>query len=280
MNGIFISGTVGFVFCCFGALSLIFYPRLFVSRRFLIQFLACAALFGANLHHFGYDIRGYPERAFIRGNVGFYHVLSLYVINSGRTDPYLKPGDDEDTGQKNPDEFHKHLRARNRYFLDKFGEEFNDIREHRHDERWPKLLLDWPWMMKKDPELMKEFAQDQFRTLKESLWYSFEIILPFGDYNVNTKSPKRGVYFIPLMLVLMLPHLIGLARRTPIGAPALPSRLQLLFLLSCMATLIPLIVLNPISLYFPPLIPPYLMGVALLTAFFISGARKLFPSSR
>lgn len=279
MNGIFVSGTVGFVFFCFGALSFIFYPRVFVSRRFLIQFLSCAALFGVNLYHCNFDIRDYPQEAFIRGNVGFYHNLAHLIINTGRSAPYFKPGDDEPK-ENNPDEFHRQQKAKDRYFLDKYGEKFADIRVRRHDERWPKLFLDWPWMMKKDPELMKEHTQEIFRALKESLWYSFEIILPFGDYNINTLSPKRGMYVVPLMFVLLLPHLIGLARRKPIDAPAWPSRLQLLFLLSCLATLIPLTLVKPLIIYFPPLIPSYLMLVALLTVFFISGVRKLFPSSR
>jgi hypothetical protein len=281
MNGIFISGAMGFVFVSFGALSLIFYPRFIISRRFLIQFLACAALFGANLHHLGYDIREYPEIAYVRGSAGLYHQLSLLIVSSGRYVPYLKPGEDDHSQnhvgeyrshQERADEYYSHLKAVDRYYLDKFGEKEADLRAHRHDGRWPALLLDWPWMMSKDPELMKEFAQDSFRELKENLWMAFEIILPVRDYHVSSKSPKRGVFVIPLIFVLLLPHFIGLIRKEPIGASVWPSRLQLLLLLSCLGTLIPLTLVKPLIIYFPSLIPAYLMGVALITSFFINGA--------
>ena len=278
LNGIFISGTVGGVLFSFGVLCMAFYPRLIFSRRFFIQFLAGAALFGVILHHFNYDILKYSEQATQRGRFGLYHQLSLYIVSSGRSAPYLKPEDDL---QNNVDEYHRHLKAIDRYYLDKFGEKEHNLRARRHDEQWPLFLLDWPWMITKDPGLMKEYGQEIFRTLKESLLMSFQIILPFGDYNFNTSSPKRGMYAIPIIFVLMLPHLIGLVRKKPINyrpPPIWPSRLQLLFLLSCLSSLIPLILVKPLSIYFPPLIPCYLMVIALLASLPISGIRKYFAS--
>lgn len=269
LNGIFISGTVGGVFFAFGVLCLIFYPRLIFSRQFFVQFLAGVALFGAVLHYFGYDITKYSEEAALRGRCGLYHQLSLYIVSSGRSVPYLKPGWD-DPIKNNVDEYHRHLQAIDRYYLDKFGEREHELRARRHDERWPLFLLDWPWMMAKNPELMREYRHEIFEALKDSALYSFQIILPFGDYNINTTSPKRGMYLIPLMFILILPYLIRLVRKKPLASHGFtwPSRLQILFCLSCLSTLLPLMLVKPLPIYFPPLIPAYLMGIALLTAFF------------
>lgn len=276
LNGIFISGTLGGVLFSFSVLCMVFYPRLIFSRRFFIQFLASLALLGVMHHHLRYDITTISEVSADRGRAGLYHQLSLYIVSSGRSAPYLKPDDDL---QNNVDKYHRHLNAIDRYYLDKFGETEADLRSRRHGEQWPLFLLDWPWMMTKDPELMKEYRQEIFRTLKESLLVSFQISLPFGDYNFNTSSPKRGMYVVPIIFVLMLPHLIGLVRKKPINPPLVwPSRLQLLFLLSCLSTLIPLILVKPLPIYFPPLIPCYLMGIALLALLPISGIRKYFPT--
>lgn len=284
LNGIFVSGAVGGVLFSFGILCVIFYPRLIFSRRFFAQFLASVALFGSVLYHLSYGTASnlnYAEEAAQRGRAGLYHQLSLYIVSSGRSTPYLKPGDDD--AQNNADEYHRHLKAIDRYYLDKFGEGESDARAYRHDKRWPLFLLDWPWMMAKDPELMREYRHEVLKTLRDSLFGgdkvfgAFEIAFPFGDYGIHTKSFfKRATYNIVsvifLMLILMLPHLIRLARKKPFASHGFtwPSRLQILFCLSCLSTLLPLMLVKPLPIYFPPLIPAYLMGIALLTAFFVN----------
>lgn len=276
LNGIFVSSTMGFVFFSFGALCLIFFPRLIFSRRFFVQFVASVALFGAMLHNFDYDIRKYPEKAYERGSAGLYHQLSLLIVSSGRSASYLEPGE-ADPRPGTVDEYHRHLKAVDRYYLDKFGEKEADLRSRRHDERWPEFLLDWPWMMTKDPELMKEYRHQVYATLKDSALHAFQITLPFGEYNINTTSLKRGVFVIPLMLVLMLPPLVRLVLEKPLAPLELtwPSRLQILFFLSCLTSLLPLMLVKPLLIYFPPLIPAYLMGIALLNMLFRLGLQKI-----
>ena len=286
MNGVFVSGTAGFVCISFGFLCLIFYPRLIFSKRFFIQFLAGAALFTVIMHHFHYDIMTVSEVSAQRGRAGLYHQLSLYIISSGRSTPYLKPGeDDSKTG-----EFALHQQAVNRYYLDKFGEDESDARAYRHDERWPLTLLDWPWMITKDPELMKEYRHEVLKTLRDSLFGAergfgaFEVAFPYGDYGFNTVPfHKRAVYNIVsvifLIFVLILPYIVKLVRKKPLPSSGFtcPSRLQVLFCLSCLSILFPLMLVKPLAIYFPPLIPSYLMGIALLTLFFI---KKYFTVSR
>lgn len=273
LNGIFVSGAVGSVLFTFATLCLIFYPRLVFSMRFGAQLVVGVVLFSAVLHSFNYDIKNYSDEASQRGRAGLYHQLSLYIVSSGRSSPYLEPGEDDPA--LGVDEYHRHLKAIDRYYVDKFGEKEFELRAYRHDVRWPLFLLDWPWMIGKDPALMREYGYDVFETLKNSITGAFEIIFPFGDYDVNTKSPKRGVYLFLLIILLTLPSTANFAQKGPQAKSIWPSRLHIIFGVSILSTLIPLTLVKPLAIYFPPLIPAYLMGAGLFALLLVHLAKKL-----
>lgn len=233
--------------------------------RFAAQLLVGVALFAATLHHFKYDIRIYFEEATKRGRAGLYHQLSLYIVSSGRSTLYLRPGED-DPNLHNVDEYHRHLKAIDRYYQDKFGGIEDELRQKSQDPRWPAFLLDWPWLIKKDPDLMKEYGVEVLRTFSGSMLTAFEAVTPYD----NKPSIKRAIINVGVMFFVAFAALLPYLRKFSAGGHAepenlrMPTRQQMLFALSCVATVVPLILVKPLDIYFPPLIPVYLLVVATL----------------
>lgn len=138
----------------FGVLCLLLCPRLVARRGFLVQGAVGVVVFLLlGVGYFAYDLTTFPGEAVVRGRAGLHRQMSYHILNSGRSDPYLEPGVDV------PRESHAHLAAIDQYFVDKFGYGKQHLRHHAMDPRWPAFLLDWPWLMEKDPALMKEFAR-------------------------------------------------------------------------------------------------------------------------
>ncbi|MBI5937549.1 MAG: hypothetical protein HY850_06855 [Betaproteobacteria bacterium] len=288
LNGIFISGALGFVLLSFATLCLIFIPRMVMDRRFWFQVMAGLICFVAVLHNFSYDISRYSEEAAQRGRAGLYHQLSLYIVSSGRSEPYLAP-DEADPRQYYSTEYERHLKAIDRYYLAKFGETENELRATRHDARWPLFLLDWPWMMERDPELMRGYIVDDLRALRDSLLGSFQTINPFSayrldDYKVTDRASfvSRAVFNIGsvalLLFILILPYLAGHLRTKLVQLPGQPSRIQALFLLSTLAALVPLMLVKPLPIYFPPFTPAYLVGLGVLGRLVLLSLPRVRPA--
>lgn len=271
LNGIFVSGVINTIMSAFGALCLFFYARSLFCRRFFYQVSVGVAIFAMMVVSHSYDLTKYPEEALIRGRAGLHHQLSLFIFSSGRSSAYLNP---EETV---PNTYHGHLEAIERYYKDKFGNTEAFLRSQKMDEKWPAFLLNWPWLIEKDPELMRDYFYQEISTLVGSFYNAFQIILPVEKYDPNTTSRIRGNYHLSLIVVLTLPYLMLLGRK---GSPSSlqltwPSRLQLFFTLSTLAIFVPLMLINPLLIYFPPLIPAYLMGIALLSSTLVLGAGRL-----
>ncbi|MBI5937548.1 MAG: hypothetical protein HY850_06850 [Betaproteobacteria bacterium] len=266
LNSVFVSGAAATVLFAFGVFCLIFYPRWLFSLRFFAQFAVGVALFTVVLQHFEYDISKYPTATAQRGRAGLYHQLSLYILASGRSTPYLLPG--EDDPKLHPvDEYHRHLNAIERYYLDKFGQTEGELRDKSQDARWPAVLLDWPWLIEKDPELMRGYAREVVRTLVEdSALTAFEAVRPY-DRGPSWKRLLRNLVVMATVVAITLLPLLRLRDGKPklLERVSLPSRLQALFALSCFSTLIPLILVKPLPIYFPPLIPVYLLILAVVS---------------
>lgn len=275
LNGLYISGTLNFVLLAFAILCLLFYREAIFTRRFFAQLALGVGLFTAVLHYFSYDIRLYPVEAANRGRAGLYHQLSEYLIKSGRVAPYLTP-EEADPARVYPSEYERHLNAFDRYYLAKFGETHDELRAYRHDPHWPLFMLDWPWLLEKQPGLMQGYAMDVLRTLGLSLLGSFQAVNPLTAYRLEDYKPTdwapfiyRAIFNIAavilLLLVLASPHWVARNRKRHVPAlPTGPSRLQWLFLLSTLSALVPLLLVKPLPIYFPPFIPAYLTGLLLI----------------
>ena len=270
LNGIFISGVMNFVLLSFAVACLIFYPKSLFQKKFILQLLAGVAFFMFVIVSHEFDIRKYPENAASRGRAGLHHQMSLFIFNTGRSTAYLDPSVNATNS------YHGHLAAIEKYYIDKFGMGESDLNAHHMDKRWPASLLDWPWLLEKDPELMKEYFREEINVLYGSLAQGFQIILPSGAFNINETSWRRSTYAVPLLLALLLPSLYGMARRkrTTTLRTAWPSKLQLLFTLATLSIIVPLMLVNPLIIYFPPFIPAYLMGVTLAATGLSRGAEK------
>lgn len=278
INSIYISGAITPVIAAFSILCLVFYPRLIFSARFFAQISLGLLLFLAVLGYFKYDLSSYPEEAGLRGRAGLYHQLSLYILSSGRSQPYYQPGD-YDPAQGYPDEYHRHLKAIDRYYQANFGGTEHELRDVRQDKRWPLFFVDWPWLMQKDPGLMKEYALDGIKTFADSVLDAFEAIRPYKDQSYAKRLAYHAIMFVLLLVTLMVPWLVKLTKRRPLGLDAItrPSKLQMLFALSCLSIVVPLLLVKPLAIYFPPLIPLYLFAAALLATAFL---RKVMPMLR
>lgn len=285
LNGIYISGTLSFVLLAFAVFCLLFHRETIFTWRFLFQSALGVALFAAVLQHFSYDIRLYPIEAADRGRAGFHHQLAEYLMKSGRVTPYLTP-EEADPAREYPSEYERHQNAFDRYYLEKFGETQGEVRAYRHDPRWPQFMLDWPWLIEKQPALMQGYAVDVLRTLGRSLLGSFQVVNPFAPYSLDDYKSEDWASFIYLavfnigavillILALASPHWV--ARKYKRGEPALPtrpSRLQWLFLLSTLSALVPLLLVKPLPIYFPPFIPAYLTALMLVASALSRGLAK------
>lgn len=287
LNGIYVSGTLSFVLFVFGVSCLLFHRESIFTRQFLIQFTLGLALFIAVLGHFSYDIRNYSEEAASRGRAGLYHQLSLYIVKSGRSMPYLTL-EEADPARDVQSDYERHLKAVDRYYLAKFGETENDLISYRHDPQWPLFVLDWPWLAEQEPELMRDYALDVLKTLRDSLLGSFQTVNPFSAYRLDgyrvtdmASFMRRAVFNIVsvslLVFLLILPYLSRWPRKNIARLPGLPSRIQTLFLLSTLAAFVPLMLVKPLPIYFPPFIPAYLVGVALFGRLLFSGLQWIRP---
>jgi hypothetical protein len=262
LNCILITGAALSLITSFSALCLLFYARKLWSRQCILQLLLGVGVFAFFIHHYSYDLREYPAEASFRGRAGLYHQLSLYILRSGRSAPYLKPGENDPT--RGVDEYHRNLFAIDRYYLANWGATEAELRSQTHDRRWPSFLLDWPWMMRKDPQLMKEYRLEVMRNLRASFGLAFQIVFPFGEFPPHSRPLIRSFYFLGLVILLMAPWSIRpIRRRMPFSTVAWPSRLQFIFLLSSLSILVPLILVMPLEIYFPPLTPCFLMICAL-----------------
>jgi len=263
LNSILITGAITSLLASFSILCLFFYARRLWSRRFVFQLLIGVGVFACFIIHYSYDLSQYPAEALRRGQAGLYHQLSLYIQRSGRSVPYLQPGEDDPT--RGVDEYHRHLAAIDRYYVANWGAKEIDLRASIHDKRWPAFLLDWPWMMSKDPKLMKEYGSEVLRTLEDSLRLAFQIAIPFGKYNPNARPSAKNGYALIVVIAFVIPSLVRLIRRRlPLSSVEWPSRLQLFFLLSSLSILVPLTLVMPLEIYFPPLIPCFLSICALV----------------
>lgn len=286
LNGIFISGVMSFVLFAFGALCLVFYRRLIFSRRFLVQVLCGLVLFVAVLHHFKYDVSKYSEEAAQRGRAGLYHQLSIYIVKSGRVAPYL----DAVSSQENfSTEDARYRKVIDHYYLEKFGANENDLRAVRHDARWPLFLLDWPWLLEKDPQLMHEYMREVLKTAVISVAGSFQIVDPFRPYRLDDYKVVgvgsiiwRGVFNVVAVLLLLaaliLPDVVRRDRGQSKTSLVWPSHLQLLFLLSTVAPIVPLMLVKPLPIYFPPFIPAYLVALAFFGRKLSGGLQRVVPA--
>lgn len=269
LSSIFVSGIFSTIFAAFLAGCLVFAPRSLFTRRCALQFSTCIVVFALMALTHGYEISTYPQQALDRGRSGLHHQISLFIFNSGRSTAYLNPGETV------PDTYRGHLDAIERYYLDKFGHTEGYLRTHRMDDTWPAFLLNWPWLAEKDPDLMREYGGLNLQTLVDSLYNAFQVNLPFGTFDLNETSFLRGNYHAWLAALLLLPALASLAlRRSPPWLPSWPSRLPLLLALSSTSILVPIMLIKPLLLYFPPLIPAYLTGAGLVSAGLARGARN------
>src|SRR5205823_12120570 len=112
LNTLFVSGAVNVVLVTFGLLCVLFERSLVFNQRFFVQLAAGIALFGLVVYHYSFDIINYPEQAAARGRAALHHQLSLYILSSGRSDPYLERKDI-------PREYNVRLDAIQRYYLAK-----------------------------------------------------------------------------------------------------------------------------------------------------------------
>lgn len=269
MNGVFVSGIFSSIFTAFLACSLVFAPRSLFTRRCALQFSTGIAMLLLMTWTHGFDLVGYPQSALDRGRAGLHHQISLFIFSSGRSAAYLNPGETV------PNTYLGHLDAIERYHLDKFGHTEEYLRTHRMDDTWPAFLLNWPWLAEKNPELMKDYAALNIRTFVDSLYNAFQVILPIEKFNINSATYARGNYHLYLLAILLFPSLVMIRlKKSRQPMPTWPSTLPLLLALSSTSILVPIMLIKPLLLYFPPLIPAYLTGAGLVSAGLARGARN------
>ncbi|MFN8369800.1 MAG: hypothetical protein U0T83_04140 [Bacteriovoracaceae bacterium] len=254
LNGIYISGVVNTTLAAFVLLTLIFFHKHIFKKTIIIQSIVGLLIFVLLLVYQKFDITKYGAQSAQRGRAGLHHQMSLFIFETGRSKRYLDPN------EKVPETYHGHLKAIEKYYLDKFGFSEGDLNNESVDPSTPQFLLDWPWLYKKDPALMTEYAERVLLTFNQSLSSVFQIIFPFGEYNCNDTSYKRGVYSLYLIILLSLPNLIKSFRKN--SEFKWPSKLHWLFLTSTLAFFVPLLLVMPLFIYFAPLYPFYIVTIA------------------
>ncbi|MFN8369806.1 MAG: hypothetical protein U0T83_04170 [Bacteriovoracaceae bacterium] len=257
INGIFISGILPPVIASFGLYCLIFLPKLVFTKRFIKQVSVGFVILISFIFYKSYNLMDYGKECEIRGRAGMHMQLQLFMMYKNLDAPYVdKPEDLLDYS------YHKRVKFLDKYFLDKFGYSKLHLRNNKMDPKWPGFLLDWPWLIKKDPDLMFAYIDNILLTLKDSLKNAFQIIIPIGKYDVNTTSAKRGNYQFIILLIMILPFIINRFKKSPVQKIHYPNTTQLALTVCSLSILVPLLLYNPILIYCPPFIPAYLMAMA------------------
>ena len=271
--GVYVSGVMSFVFMSFVIVSLLFFRKLVFSQRFLKQFSLGSALFLGCFIAGNFHKNSFSRTSADRGRAGFYNQLAQFIWSTGRTKKYKDPA------AAQLKDFSAAFPYIDKYFAERFGYPIGELREMHIQDGWPSFLLNWPYLWKRDPKLMKAFALDSRSMLVDSLRNMVLAVTPFKKFHPIVPAEEKQDWTILLssLLLAWFSFAIFLSKGARSASPPKPNPRQIAFAICCLSILVPLMLVKPLDLYFPPLIPVYLFGLVLASKYAVLGAYQALP---